>query len=250
MICFLGDSITDGGIYCKDIADFYATRYPNKRIKVINCGIGGDTATGALGRLDWDVLAHHPTVVAIMLGMNDIGHVNHYPSDPRQSGPAGNGLAAREKSIENYRAKMKEIVETIRAQSKARVILITPSPYDEAVQKEARPPHVGADAALARCVQIVKELAASEGTELVEFHEPMTKINLEGQKTDPKFTLCGGDRVHPGSPGHLMMAEAFLQPAGSSQRRGDCDLGRGRRNSDGGAREGGACDSRGPQVDI
>jgi lysophospholipase L1-like esterase len=212
VICFLGDSITDGGIYCKDIADFYATRYPEKKIKVINCGIGGDTAAGAMGRLGWDVLAHHPTVVAIMLGMNDIGHLN-YPSDPPHPIPP-EMLAAREKSIETYRAKMKEIVEAIRAQSKARVILITPSPYDEKVQKEAKPPHVGADGALGRCSQIVKELAASHGTELVEFHEPLTKLNLEGQKADPKYTLCGGDRVHPGSPGHLMMAETFLRQQG------------------------------------
>ena len=212
VICFLGDSITDGGLYWKNIVDFYATRYPNKKIKAFNCGIGGDTATGAFARLDWDVLAHHPTVVTIMLGMNDIGHAN-YPGDPPNPIPP-EMLAAREKSIETYRAKMKEIVEAIRAQSKARIILITPSPYDEKVQKEGRPAHVGADAALDRCVQIVKELAASQNTELVEFHEPLTQLNLEGQKVDPKYTLCGGDRVHPGSPGHLMMAEAFLRQQG------------------------------------
>ena len=93
VVCFLGDSITHGGLYHKDIADFYALRFPDRKIKMINCGIGGDTAGGALGRLDWDVLAHQPTVITIMLGMNDIGHSNYY-SDPENRGHTrGAGLA-------------------------------------------------------------------------------------------------------------------------------------------------------------
>jgi len=212
IICCLGDSITHGGLYHKDIADFYATRFPDRKIKVINCGIGGDTAGGALGRLDWDVLAHHPTVITIMLGMNDVGHANYF-TDPKMP-VTPEVQAAREKAIETYRAKMKEVLETIRAQSKARLILITPSPYDESAQMEGKPPRLGPNAALGKCAQIVKELAASFNTELVEFWEPMNKLNAEGQKTDPKFTLCGADRVHPGAPGHLVMADLFLQAQG------------------------------------
>jgi lysophospholipase L1-like esterase len=212
IICCLGDSITHGGLYHKDIADFYATRFPDRKIKIINCGIGGDTATGALARLDWDVLAHHPTVITIMLGMNDVGHANYFTDS--KTPVTDQVQAARAKAIQTYRAKMKEVIEAIRAHSKARIILITPSPYDEGVQMEGKPPRLGPNAALGQCAQIVKEFAASFNTELVEFWEPMNILNAEGQKADPKFTLCGADRVHPGAPGHLVMADLFLKAQG------------------------------------
>jgi hypothetical protein len=117
----------------------------------------------------------------------------------------------RTKSIETYRAKMTELIETIRARSKARLILITPSPYDETVQMDGKPARIGAGGAVAKCAEIVKELAEKFGTELVEFNAPMTQLNLEKQKAEPKFTLCGADRVHPGAAGHLVMAGLFLQ---------------------------------------
>jgi len=39
----------------------------------------------------------------------------------------------------------------------------------------------------------------------------MTALNREQQKNNPTWTIVGGDRVHPGAPGHLMMAWLFLK---------------------------------------
>jgi hypothetical protein len=50
---------------------------------------------------------------------------------------------------------------------------------------------------------------------VVDFHAPMTAFNLEHQKADPHYTLIGPDRVHPGAPGHLMMAWLFLKAQGA-----------------------------------
>lgn len=36
-----------------------------------------------------------------------------------------------------------------------------------------------------------------------------------GKKADPAFTIIGPDRVHPGPPGHLMMAWLFLKAQGA-----------------------------------
>jgi hypothetical protein len=43
----------------------------------------------------------------------------------------------------------------------------------------------------------------------------MTALNLQQQKKAPKWTIVGGDRVHPGAPGHLMMAWLFLKTQGA-----------------------------------
>lgn len=50
-VVFFGDSITHGGLYHKYIADFYRTRYPERKIRFVNSGIGGDSAAGAMKRI-------------------------------------------------------------------------------------------------------------------------------------------------------------------------------------------------------
>jgi hypothetical protein len=42
----------------------------------------------------------------------------------------------------------------------------------------------------------------------------MTEINLREQAKDPKFTLCGTDRIHPGNDGHMVMAYLYLKAQG------------------------------------
>lgn len=48
-------------------------RFPDRKIRFINAGWGGDTAAGGLKRLDRDVFVHKPTVVTVAYGVNDIG---------------------------------------------------------------------------------------------------------------------------------------------------------------------------------
>lgn len=207
-VCFLGDSITHGGHWHRFLELFYVSKFPDRKVEIVNCGIGGDRADGALKRLDWDVLVHQPTVIVIMLGMNDIGH-SSYDSPT----PTPQMLEAREASLKAYAANMDALLTAIRAKSKARVILVKPSPYDETATLP-KPARKGANGALARCAEMCEELARKHKTALVDFHGPMTRLMSEGQKKDPAFALCGGDRVHPGSAGHLVMASLFARAQG------------------------------------
>ena len=72
-VVFFGDSITHGGLYHEYITDYYRTRFPEARIRFVNSGIGGDSAAGALPRVEEDVAEYKPTHVAFHFGMNDIG---------------------------------------------------------------------------------------------------------------------------------------------------------------------------------
>ncbi|MEI8205719.1 MAG: hypothetical protein WCG03_02465, partial [Kiritimatiellales bacterium] len=45
---------------------------------------------------------------------------------------------------------------------------------------------------------------------VVDFHAIMSRVNREIQKNNPAATVVGPDRIHPGAPGHLVMAYAFL----------------------------------------
>ncbi len=202
-ILFLGDSIIRGGGWHSMVSLFYETRFPEKRITWLNAGISGDTAAGALKRLQWDVLDHKPDHVIIMFGINDIDMLKLYDSESPEK------LAARQTRIKEYAANMEKLIVALKA-AKIKVVVCTASPYDETVKLE-KPGYAGANAALTHCAAICKELAAKYALPLVDFNGPMNAMALDFQRTNPTFTLIGGDRVHPGAMGNTIMAYLFLK---------------------------------------
>lgn len=72
-VIFLGDSITAARTYGKYIENYTLLRFPDRRVRFVNAGRGGDTASGGLKRLEQDVFAHKPTVLTVAYGVNDIG---------------------------------------------------------------------------------------------------------------------------------------------------------------------------------
>lgn len=81
-IVALGDSVTHGAVAAGEIN--YETVYWNRLkqklnavratipINVINAGINGTTAARSVARLDRQVLCHHPDLVTVCFGLNDI----------------------------------------------------------------------------------------------------------------------------------------------------------------------------------
>ena len=204
-VCFLGDSITHGGPFHGMIYDYYLTRFPDRTIHFINAGIAGDSAGGAIGRLDEDVLSKSPSTVVVMLGMNDVGRGNYVAN------PTAKQLEAQRGALERHRANMDKVLGRIQSETDARFILMTPSPFDQTCVNERDNNQPGCNDALGRCAEFVRELAAKYEAEVVDLHSPMTAFNLKQQLTDPTYTVIGPDRVHPGRPGHLMMAWLFLK---------------------------------------
>ncbi|MFO0843083.1 MAG: SGNH/GDSL hydrolase family protein [Gemmataceae bacterium] len=72
-VVFLGDSITAARTYGKLIENYTLLRFPDRKVRFVNAGRGGDTAAGGLKRLEADVFAHKPTVLTVAYGVNDIG---------------------------------------------------------------------------------------------------------------------------------------------------------------------------------
>ena len=214
-VCFVGDSITHGGTYHSIVTLYYATRFPDRELRTFNCGIGGDRANGIISdekfRVNVDILGHHPTVATIMLGMNDIGH-----TDYRAAGKdAPDVEQKRERSLEVYDESMQKLIGALQ-KSGARIILITPSIYDETSTLEAASKDVGlgANGALGKCAGKVHAWAKQYGAGTANFYEVMNAINAREQAKTPAFTIVGPDRVHPGPVGHFVMAYTFLQAQG------------------------------------
>jgi lysophospholipase L1-like esterase len=72
-VVFLGDSITAARTYGKIIEDYTLLRFPQRKVRFINAGHGGETAQGCLQRLDQDVFAQGATLLTVAYGINDIG---------------------------------------------------------------------------------------------------------------------------------------------------------------------------------
>jgi lysophospholipase L1-like esterase len=209
-VCFLGDSITKSHPYPSMIYAYYLTRFPDRTIHFVNAGVAGDTAGGALGRLQEDVVAKSPSVVVVMLGMNDVGRGNYVAE------PSAKQLEGQARSLAAYRANMVTLLGRLRSETSARLILMTPSPFDQTCQNDRNNNQPGCNDALGACAEIVRELAPEYQAELVELHASMTAFNLEEQKNNPAYTIVGPDRVHPGLAGNFMMAWLFLKAQGAT----------------------------------
>jgi lysophospholipase L1-like esterase len=185
---------------------FYATRFPDRKIRGWNCGINGDSSGGILllKRDQWDILVHKPTVSTLMLGMNDSG-IDYYGAD--KTGPTIE--SQRKWPLLGYAKNMEKISQILTA-ANSKIIYLTPTIYDQ-TGTQAALNHVGMNDALGICGQYCVKLAEEFHGGLVDFHTPMGRINEEQQKKDPAFTLIGPDRIHPGAEGHLVMAETFLK---------------------------------------
>jgi len=199
-VVFYGDSITDQRLYTM-LAEFYTvTRYPQRNIRFVHSGWGGDRVTGGGGgpidvRLQRDVLAYHPTVMTIMLGMNDGRYVNHKTEDD-----------------ETYYAGYRHLVETVRhAEPNLRITAIEPSPFDDVTRSFTLLPG-GYNEVLRKYAEFIKHYANEAHVDVADLNEPVVamlrKANAEDAATAQKILP---DRVHPALAGHLIMAEQLLK---------------------------------------
>ncbi|MBO7721448.1 MAG: SGNH/GDSL hydrolase family protein [Kiritimatiellae bacterium] len=218
-VVFFGDSITHGGFYHKYLADFYRTRYPDRRIRFINSGIGGDTAAGALSRVDVDVREWNPACVFIHFGMNDVDRGAYGPGVDRSL------LRRRMSAQRNYGANMLKLVAAVRnAVPGAKLVFLTTTPYEDAAEVElpkgasgwAVKNNVGCNIGLSLMSGFVLDEAERQGVASVDWFSELNAFRERHLKTDPKFRFTRWDRVHPTEIGHSVMAWQILREQGVS----------------------------------
>lgn len=203
-ICFIGNSITHGGIYHAYLQAYCATRYPDIKLEFHNCGISGDNAGGMLRRFDEDVLVHHPDYAFVMTGMNDVNRSLYTLGESDSL-----TLALRKQAMDTYYRQTDELARRL-IENKIQPIFMTPTIYDQTVVMELEN-NFGVNDALGLCAEHIRKVAEKYDAPLVDLYAAMNSINLKGQENDPDFTIVGPDRVHPGAPGHLIMAFEIIK---------------------------------------
>jgi lysophospholipase L1-like esterase len=198
-VVFYGDSITDQRLYTTFTESYVVTRFPTLNVAFTHSGWGGDRVSGGGGgpidlRLSRDVFPYKPTVVTIMLGMNDGGY-----------------RAFDQKIFDTYAAGFEHILDSLKTNApNSRVTLIQPSPYDDVTRAPSFEP--GYNAVLLRYADYLKTLAQTRHLDLADLNNPVTamlKKAAEADKEQAQKILP--DRVHPAPAGHLIMAAALLK---------------------------------------
>ncbi|KAA6458689.1 hypothetical protein DYQ86_19245 [Acidobacteria bacterium AB60] len=198
-VVMYGDSITEQNFYNQWVELYTVTRFPQMRVHFFDAGVGGDRVTGGGGgtidvRLPRDVFAEKPTVVTIMLGMNDGSY--HAPVPEIE---------------DKYTKGYEHILDSIHEHAPdARITLIGPSPYDDVTAAPGFPG--GYNASLVRMAEIDQKLAQAHGATFVNFNSPVVEALGKAQAMDPAVArLLIPDRVHPEQLVHWVMAEALLK---------------------------------------
>jgi len=199
-VLFYGDSITDCGRrqgmneglgcgYAAMAASLLRARYPEMNLQCSNLGISGNRAADLERRLADDVLAAKPTVVSIMIGINDTWR-RYDSNDPSP--------------IEAFEDCCRRIASTIRQELDARLVIcepfLLPIPEDRVAWREDLDPRIAA----------VRRVAMDFGATFV----PLDGIFAAAAcRQEPAYWAPDG--VHPTPAGHALIAEAWLKAVGA-----------------------------------
>lgn len=208
-VVFLGDSITHQSLYPQYLENFLVTRYPDRRIRFRNSGVGGDSAADALARFEDDVAIHKPDYVTLHLGMND-GRYQEFNTN-------NNAI---------YQTGMIKLLEQIEAIG-AKPILLSPTMFDHQVTriraedeawrfrgKEFSPNY---NALLGYFTGWGMETASQRQISLVNWWAPLNRLTIEQRRSDPDFNMIW-DAIHPNPSGQVIMVSEILSQLGVERK--------------------------------
>lgn len=183
IVCF-GDSVT--GLYYhtggrrtySDMLQIALQRlYPAASVTVMNAGISGNNTVNALARIETDVLAHHPDLVTVMFGLNDITNL----------------------TMEQYAGNLTSIITQCRAAG-SEVLLCTPNAVEET---ERRP-----SAKLEKYIAALRKVAVDSSVPVVDCYAAYQQVRAK----DPlAFAFLMSDEIHPNMDGHKLFARVIAE---------------------------------------
>jgi len=198
-ILFIGDSITDTGRrlvtppygtgYVSLIRAFVDARYPELNLRWENRGIGGNTVRDLRDRWDEDVIREQPDWLSVKIGINDVW---------RTFDRNGEGSVP----IDEYETTLRSLLQRATDETPAKLIV-------------AEPYHIEADtthpmrAMMDEYGLIARKIAEEFGAIGIRTQEAFDRA-LASQPA----SAWADDQIHPGLPGHAIIALAYLRAIG------------------------------------
>lgn len=199
-LLFIGDSITDVGRDRMDgkdlgkgfplmVASHLQSRYPAKRLTVLNRGIGGDSLKDLKRRWEDDCLIINPDIVTLLIGVNDTWRNQN------------DGVELTDEELDEFESDYRFLLKSLHQRTDARVILMEPFvlPYPK--------DRVGWRNDLDKRIQIVRKMARDYQTELIPLDGLLNAAGIR----DGFSYYTGDDGVHPTVAGHGLIANSWLK---------------------------------------
>ena len=207
-IVFLGNSITYAGHYITFIETYLITRYPDRSFEIINLGLPSETVsglseTGHAGgkfprpdlheRLDRLLELTKPDLVFACFGINDGIYM---PFDSLRFKKYKDGISLLHDKVTGAGAE---------------IVLLTPPVYDDH-QGNVK----GYNKVLDKYSNWLLKQQNAQNWLVADIHFPMLKTLNMNRNIDSAFYFSR-DGVHPGIPGHWLMAQQVLLFLGESE---------------------------------
>jgi lysophospholipase L1-like esterase len=187
-IVFLGDSLTEGvgGVaYLRLLRERARVDPRLSAVELINAGVGGDTVVNLARRGAQGVVSHDPDWVVIQVGVNDCATwlLRRSPLTPRTI--RGRRYFSRIKQVPGAIAPrrhgdgLRVLIADLRAATRARIALCTPSLYGESPQDRSW-------RLLERYVEVVMQVATERGCPIID-----------ARRGDPDLQAWGGSAAPP-----------------------------------------------------
>ena len=193
-LLFIGDSITDcgrrgaeaplGNGYVRLFADLATARFPERRVRYINKGIGGNRVTDLAARWQDDVLYQRPDRLSVKIGINDLH--SHLRGAEDGVDPA------------LFAAVYEQLLEITQGELGCPLVLLTPFYISTDHRSQVLE-------LLPRYIEVVERLAERFDARLVRLHDIFQR-QLQYRDAD---TFCP-EPVHPNQAGHLVIAQALM----------------------------------------
>ncbi|HUS15144.1 MAG TPA: SGNH/GDSL hydrolase family protein [Chloroflexia bacterium] len=195
-LLFFGDSITaadPGYVTVLDQAVRHAR--PELDVRLINAGISGNTVRDLEARFERDVLAHHPTWVAICIGTNDY-------LGAAAGQPQGVPLA-------EFEARYDALLGRLEAARIGVVLMTIPVIGSDAPESPLPDP--------ARYNEAIAALAVRHGLRLVDIHRAFRDV-YERALHYKQQVLLTTDGIHPNPQGNALIARTLVTHLGLLNR--------------------------------
>jgi lysophospholipase L1-like esterase len=201
-LIMMGDSVTDcgraqpvgeglfgatGNGYVALVDALLSSTYPERGIRVINMGTGGNTVRELKDRWQRDIIEQQPDWLSVMIGINDVWRQHDLPRQPETH-----------VYLEEYRRTLDELIATTKPLVKG-LVLMTPYFIESSTQDAMR-------AQMDQYGAAVRDIAKRHKTFFVD-----TQAAFNQFLTHYHSAALTWDRVHPNTNGHMILARAFLQ---------------------------------------
>ncbi|MFB6491368.1 MAG: SGNH/GDSL hydrolase family protein [Thermoproteus sp. AZ2] len=196
VVVFAGDSITEYGRapvsgrsgevplgtgYVYYVDKLIKALAPGLKVRIINAGISGNTVFDLLVRWDDDVLAYRPSLVSLLIGVND---AHRFLSGQTEYSP------------QEFERAYRSLVEKTLA-SEAKMLLLTPF-Y---VTRAAEGPRRKALEVVGQYAAAVAKIAKDYGLEYIDLYTKFKELAERGEPVEYSY-----DAIHPTITGSIVIA--------------------------------------------